>query len=112
LRFNKRFYQDEIEFFLETDKIEFDCLWNIIKDAIRPTSFGDFEVTSWTESCSFMIDALEFYFEEFYAQEPPVFILRLLPFGKHCKSDVEKLKQIVELIEQNEKFRIFLKSSG
>jgi len=101
LHFNDGLYKEGIEYFLITDRFDFDSLWNIIQDVIKPTSTGDYEITSWTEAISFKKDGLEFYFEEVYIEEPSVFTLRLLPFGKHIKDEEEKLKQMVELIDQN-----------
>jgi hypothetical protein len=101
LHFNKRRFKEEIEYFLETDKFEFDALWDVIKNVVEPTSIGDYEITSWTMAYSFEKDGHEFYFEEYYADKPSTFTLSLLPFGKHNSYDAEKLKQLIQLIEQN-----------
>jgi len=100
-RFENGFCKEQIEYFLETDQFQFSDLWDIIQDAVKPTSVGEYEITSWTEANTFEKFGLGFYIENFYANTPSVFTIRLFPFGKHSKDDIEKLNEIIKLIDNH-----------
>jgi hypothetical protein len=100
--FQERLYKGTVAFFLETDQFDFDSLWNMINNVVKPDSIDEIEMTSWTEARSFKKNELEIYFEEFYADTPSRFKLQLFPFDKnHSNEQIQKLREIVALIEQN-----------
>jgi hypothetical protein len=101
IHFKGQFYEEELIYSFKSDQFEFDDLWNIIIDVIKPDSIGEAEITSWTEANSFEKNGLKFSFEKLYCVNPSEFYLRLLPLGKHNKEDIAQLKQVADILECN-----------
>ena len=101
LCFKSGHYKGGVEYYLETDQFDFDCLWDVVNRAVCPDSIDKIQITSWTIARSFEKDGLHFYIEEFYDDDPSRFTIRLFPFGVHSTDEVKRLSDIVSLIESS-----------
>ena len=72
----------------------------IIDTIIVPDSKTEVEITSWTESFTFLKDGVEIYFENFYDDENPLYSFELFPIGRHSESDFIQLKNIMNNLNE------------
>ena len=67
----------------------------IIDKLIQPDHKSEVEITSWTEAFIFKKDEIEIYFQNFYGDDS-WFSFELYPFEKQNKSDLKKLKNLMD----------------
>lgn len=67
----------------------------MIDEIIQPDHKSEVKLTSWTEAFIFKKDEIEIYFQNFYGNDS-WFSFELYPFEKQNKSDLEKLRKLMD----------------
>ena len=95
MRYKIEDWNNRTVFVFRESLMSFEEFSEIIDRMIKPDSKSKVEITSWTESFTFIKNGIEIYFEYFYDDDSPFYSFELFPIGLKNEVSLEKLRLIM-----------------